>query len=154
MSLCDWFKKIFGQINESYRTYESVRKLKDTFREIPAIDFYIGTKCSICNLKIAKSHLIIHLDCNHYYHKKCIDEWLEKKVSCPLCLQTGFNCNNGEIIAIDYYTKLKCSICDSEFIEYDIIKGADIDCKKHIFHKICIDPLLKEGTDLCPVCYA
>ena len=30
---------------------------------------------------------IYRLKCNHYFHKKCLNKWLKKSVSCPLCRQ-------------------------------------------------------------------
>ncbi len=41
--------------------------------------------CSICLEEITKSDLSKTTDCNHTYHTKCIDLWLIKDNSCPLC---------------------------------------------------------------------
>ncbi len=43
--------------------------------------------CCICldNLYI-KGNSIAVLDCNHEFHKKCLEKWLEIKQICPLCI--------------------------------------------------------------------
>ena len=43
------------------------------------------TECSICldNYKIDDKISI--LSCEHFFHKKCLDQWLIKKEECPLC---------------------------------------------------------------------
>ena len=38
--------------------------------------------CSICLEENANHKL---LNCDHYFHKKCIDEWVKIKPICPLC---------------------------------------------------------------------
>jgi hypothetical protein len=53
--------------------------------------------CSICldNINTSGKN-IMKLQCNHYYHKKCIDMWLTDKDTCPYCIQvTNYNPNNN-----------------------------------------------------------
>lgn len=51
-------------------------------------------ECCICYSNISKSEYIRELNCNHAFHKKCIDKWLlismkEKEIiSCPICRTT------------------------------------------------------------------
>ena len=40
-----------------------------------------GNDCSICLTVIENEEL--ELDCNHKYHKKCIDTWLLNHDKCP-----------------------------------------------------------------------
>ena len=40
--------------------------------------------CSICFENITEEKLI-KTDCNHCFHKKCMNEWLKIKNNCPLC---------------------------------------------------------------------
>jgi hypothetical protein len=49
-------------------------------------DIHIDDICSICleNLIVNQSN-IIATNCKHYYHKKCIIEWLKIKDICPIC---------------------------------------------------------------------
>jgi hypothetical protein len=39
--------------------------------------------CSICLLELKKNDKT--LDCQHIFHKKCIDEWISNNNTCPLC---------------------------------------------------------------------
>ena len=46
--------------------------------------FNHSPNCSICFEKlVSKDTQIIH--CGHEFHNDCIDKWLEKENSCPLC---------------------------------------------------------------------
>ncbi len=41
--------------------------------------------CSICFEQVKKKEYIRELQCNHKFHKKCIDKWVKRKFTCPLC---------------------------------------------------------------------
>jgi hypothetical protein len=42
--------------------------------------------CFICMEKYKLSEYQRELpNCKHYYHKRCIDKWLKKKATCPVC---------------------------------------------------------------------
>lgn len=49
--------------------------------------------CCICLSSVNPNEFIRELNCNHKYHKKCIDKWLIKMskqyetISCPICRQ-------------------------------------------------------------------
>lgn len=42
------------------------------------------SECSICYGKINKNDYYVS-DCNHTFHSSCIDTWLERDNTCPLC---------------------------------------------------------------------
>lgn len=42
-------------------------------------------ECPICLDNYEVDEKLSQLVCNHYFHKKCIDEWFTKNRSCPLC---------------------------------------------------------------------
>jgi hypothetical protein len=41
--------------------------------------------CTICLEEFNNDDEIVKLKCNHLFHSKCIDDWIEKNQSCPLC---------------------------------------------------------------------
>lgn len=44
----------------------------------------IANECVVCLDTFNTGEKIRILDCGHYYHTKCIDEWLKNK-NCPKC---------------------------------------------------------------------
>jgi hypothetical protein len=51
--------------------------------------------CSICQDEIDKDHTVRQLNCNHIYHKECIDKYLlEYSYKCPICRA---ECGNGVV---------------------------------------------------------
>lgn len=49
------------------------------------IQTYVDNPCSVCLEKLSTDNTA--LSCGHTYHKKCIDEWLLKSQTCPICRQ-------------------------------------------------------------------
>jgi hypothetical protein len=70
--------------------------------------------CFICFEKYKEKELKRKLpNCNHFFHKKCIDKWLKNKSTCPHCrsdLMTHITLSSED--REEYYKK-SCS-CDDE----------------------------------------
>ena len=47
--------------------------------------------CSICLDEIRENERYELLRCSHFYHKKCILQWLEKSNTCPECRRSIIN---------------------------------------------------------------
>lgn len=58
--------------NTVVKTYDEASSLK---KENPM--------CSICLTDVTLDKKV--LSCDHVYHKKCIDKWLDRKSTCPVC---------------------------------------------------------------------
>lgn len=41
--------------------------------------------CVVCMSDFEDGEDLIILDCFHRYHKECIDSWLTKNSTCPIC---------------------------------------------------------------------
>lgn len=64
------------EINEKLKKSEKIKKC----------DSILNENCFICMDNYKESQLKRELpSCKHYFHKKCIDKWLKKKASCPIC---------------------------------------------------------------------
>jgi len=44
-----------------------------------------GTPCTVCCAAMTTRQTVRTLPCGHSYHPKCIDEWLSRNDTCPLC---------------------------------------------------------------------
>jgi len=71
----DYFKSC-REINEKVSKAEKI-KINDPL---------LNEDCLICMEKYKLGELKRKIPkCSHYFHKKCIDKWLKKKGSCPVC---------------------------------------------------------------------
>ena len=43
------------------------------------------TNCSICSDDYKDDDIVSTLDCNHIFHKNCIEEWGHYNPVCPVC---------------------------------------------------------------------
>ena len=44
-----------------------------------------STSCSICIESFTEAELVKILPCFHQFHSKCVDDWLLRKSTCPVC---------------------------------------------------------------------
>ena len=59
-----------------------------SFNKIILKDDFENDKCSICLDELYSDENqdeIIQIKCNHMFHKKCLDEWINLQKNCPLC---------------------------------------------------------------------
>lgn len=42
-------------------------------------------QCSICLDEFIENETLFQLNCQHYYHEKCLKGWLKNNRNCPMC---------------------------------------------------------------------
>jgi len=91
--------------DEIVKYFKSCNHINDVLGKATIIkntDAILDDYCMICMDKYkAREYKRIIPKCNHFFHKKCIDKWLKKKATCPVCrcdlLET-----NGTILDSSY----------------------------------------------------
>lgn len=65
-------------------------------------------ECIICSDNDAFTYKSwIKLGCDHYFHRHCINLWLEQRSTCPLCIENVYQSHRLERIRnIDYRNQL------------------------------------------------
>lgn len=94
--ICRCFKGVFfNNNNNNNRIYDSdiearlipnlsqIDKKTISYEELLNNDE--DNDCTICLEEFNNDEEIIKLKCNHLFHLKCIDDWIKKNQSCPLC---------------------------------------------------------------------
>ena len=68
-------------------TDDEISKLKVMKKcEIPDLNESEEYKCTVCLEEMKDEEEIILLDCNHFFHKKCIETWFKNcSNKCPIC---------------------------------------------------------------------
>lgn len=68
------------------------------FKEMNKMD---QETCPICQIKFEVQSSVRVLECGHFYHKDCIDEWFQTQKNCCIC-KKDYNHEN-------YYENLQAS---------------------------------------------
>lgn len=45
----------------------------------------LADACSVCLSQIEKGETVSITKCMHFFHHKCLEPWIKKKHSCPVC---------------------------------------------------------------------
>lgn len=56
-----------------------------------------NSNCPICLSKIGDSEAFT-TECNHTFHKKCIDLWKKKATNCPMCRAPEFKNSDNKLL--------------------------------------------------------
>eukprot|EP00828_Plagiopyla_frontata_P025161 TRINITY_DN32149_c0_g1_i1.p2 TRINITY_DN32149_c0_g1~~TRINITY_DN32149_c0_g1_i1.p2 ORF type:complete len:122 (+),score=11.68 TRINITY_DN32149_c0_g1_i1:124-489(+) len=60
----------------SDQLYNSLKKMKiGSVRKV----------CIICHCFYQRGEVIIQTPCRHIFHNRCIEPWLKKSITCPIC---------------------------------------------------------------------
>tara|TARA_B100000575_G_C23101372_1_gene635436 strand:+ start:830 stop:1627 length:798 start_codon:yes stop_codon:yes gene_type:complete len=85
------FDTITFYTEDSLNINKSISKNFKTFNYLDAYNNLIidekikEENCSICMEQFQDNETVVQLECNHLFHKNCIDPWKEKNEKCPLC---------------------------------------------------------------------
>ena len=69
----------YTKIEKSYKLFKKTKKIKNVDLE------NLINECSICLEQYKLNEKIIKLDCEHIFHKSCINLWFQNNNSCPIC---------------------------------------------------------------------
>jgi len=83
---------------EAGQHYVDERTEVDTFKNILSkLGFFPGQaendeddkdiQCPICCDEYKDEDILRKMPCDHFFHKECIDIWMEKRSECPICQQ-------------------------------------------------------------------
>jgi hypothetical protein len=91
--LCFFLPQAIRMRRQQYSslTVDKINKIIPT-RRCEASDQ--GKNCTICLEDFNLGEHIRSLTCNHIYHKDCIDDWLTRNNSCPVCRQEAVSIPN------------------------------------------------------------
>ena len=72
--------------NNYFKSCSEINDKVSKSQKIKEGDKMIEEQCFICmdNYKLGEFKRVLPT-CTHCFHKKCIDKWLKKKASCPIC---------------------------------------------------------------------
>jgi len=85
------FSKVYVSDVKQKKIKEQVFNHINDFTEINIfsniLNKFNNDDCSICINSFHKKDEIRVLPCSHFFHKECIDDWIQKENSCPICRQ-------------------------------------------------------------------
>ena len=84
-----FFHTVMLAHQETARRRGLLEEKNDTTRSAPlAMDVMDETHdddCTICMSPIDRGDVVYDLSCKHVYHCRCLDEWMRRRRTCPMC---------------------------------------------------------------------
>jgi hypothetical protein len=82
-------------LNETVPVYPTNEQITNASR-VYSVTTRMENICTICQDGIESEQQVRHLtQCDHYFHKSCIDTWFRQNVHCPTCRQDIREVNNN-----------------------------------------------------------
>ena len=82
--ICGCFGKSI--VNLVSRCCSQIQFSSDTLQKERLLE--VNQICPICLDLFPENSFVYKLPCNHYYHKHCIESWLELNRICPSCRES------------------------------------------------------------------
>ena len=61
---------------------------------------YSGECCTICLEDFTVGDHLRKMNCDHIFHKDCIDDWLIRNNSCPICREKAIDDKNSALDSV------------------------------------------------------
>lgn len=76
---------VLKTVNDTMHCWRYLKKLGRSTRV--SNEYELTLSCLYCNEKFKKKQLIRQTNCQHYFHKKCLDKWILQynQCTCPAC---------------------------------------------------------------------
>ncbi len=78
--------------------HDKKKKIALRYQRVKKNDPLLKETCSICLDHYSRREGVRKSNCNHTFHKKCIDKWYKQNDSCPICRQDLFEKSTSEDI--------------------------------------------------------
>ena len=76
-------RRNMGASAEEIRQYTQVKKYRE--EDFPDQE---DAKCVVCLGEYEVGDDLRYLRCNHHFHIECVDQWLQRNSTCPLCVRS------------------------------------------------------------------
>mmetsp|Transcript_30344 Transcript_30344/g.28987 ORF Transcript_30344/g.28987 Transcript_30344/m.28987 type:complete len:352 (-) Transcript_30344:327-1382(-) len=71
--------------NESSIEKNSTATSKSELLQCKLVCGRFEEECSICQENMMEGNIVLKLSCRHAYHTQCVQTWLERQNTCPMC---------------------------------------------------------------------
>jgi len=76
-------------LNNDPNKYGPAPAEEDAIKKLEEMSYCGGNEkcvfCTVCQEEYKAQEKLVRLPCDHYYHKDCVVEWLNRHNACPMC---------------------------------------------------------------------
>ncbi|KAG5603716.1 hypothetical protein H5410_025208 [Solanum commersonii] len=107
-----------------------------------------SVECAICLCKIEDGEEVRELNCDHLFHRACLDRWMN-------CGRAPHDHEHNELRVTRFEhdnseeSSVECAICLCKIEDGEEVRELNCD---HLFHRACLDRWMNCGRMTCPLC--